>query len=351
MIKYEIYTWRMKENIEKYRELGNVYYAAKANSYAMFFLKDVPGLGFAISNYSQAKSAIEDGIQPSRLFVINTTLRERELIELHDCGIRKFTLNSLDKFRLLLSKGDCEELEVCVRIDFPGYKNSLINCSTTEAIEIVAMAKEYNLNGTGISLYRPDDNFGYNRKLSSLLSKFDGIDFINLGGIDKYSNCEIDVLKSSGKRLNLEVGSGIVNDAIITTSDIIKVDRESGVKKPTTYIITEIGIYSGLYDINKYPDRDFGMELNIEDWYFKLTPESKTPEIQRENLERVVIYGGSGNYDDFIGVFYTNNQLGFLSKYYLCKGKLILNKAGAYSTELITQYQKEADYSMYVDRV
>lgn len=322
----------MNNQYEYYSEAGTVWYPLKTNSNIIRELNSIftEKSGFLISCMTHYKKLKAEHISNDRIGMINVYAHDDIYRKLYKEGIRFFVFDSLQKLRVFAAKSNISECKISIRLSFEDiFENytSPIGASFKETQEMIDFLNNNNCLHIGLSIYFPEGykNLCCQRKVfSSLIELFSQISYISVGGLTENLS---EVKKITGKDIILEIG----NDLVVKKNQSSNVIRKKTVNGIYTLVIDR-GIYTGFFD-SILKQRNF--ELCI-----KSDNESEIKLYQHAGVKKtkLLLFGGSGNVDDFIGEFYIEDSA-------VCKieeGDLMnIKLSGAYFDELITLYGKD----------
>lgn len=339
---------KLIENINEYSELGNIYYPLKTNTNINLIrnlqpLVEKRDSGFLISSINHFEILKKLNINTSKMCFINVLAEDNTIKYLYDNGIRFFTFDNIYSVMNFEKYADLSKVKIAVRlstIQIFNNKFTHLGANLEDTLKILKFLKDNNCNDYGISFYIQNNLKKENGVLEKILEfiqkkyKNLGIDFVNIGGIDKAEKINRiileDLKKELGiKQINLEVGKYLVENTVELETKII---REKLVNNIKTVIIKN-GIYSGFFDILLY-DKKFSMYLkNKQDEEIKI----KFEKTEDEDSE-FMICGGSSDSGDKIGVAYINSKY----KNELKVGaKILIKDVGAYFEEFFMPYSSD----------
>lgn len=319
---------KMLSNISRFAEHGNVYYAMKANSSeSVVKIISKKTSNFSISNIEHYNVLNKLKIDSNNICVINVLLSNNELVYLYKKGVRFFTFDNFESLKVFINSiDDYKDLKISLRLNIAEVFNKEkvpFGATSNEIYKMMSFLKSKNIK-YGLSFYIQSEFKKNKNALIAILSyikrNFKDYQFTSISGISFLNNQEKSFIKRYRyicKEIILEIGTAIVNDAIIIKTPILRKIELTG----KDIVVIKNGIYSGFFDIllcnRKY---DFYIE-NTKLQYKKL-----------RNHRRIDIYGGSCDSRDFIGTFYIPKGLKI-------KGSILIKNAGAYFIDFLMAYQ------------
>lgn len=317
----------IKNNIKKYKEYGTVLYAAKTNftSYILEVINNYVD-GFMVSNIDQLDAL--EFVDINKIRSMNT---------LNNSLNAKLNYISVESVEDLIDIDSLQDKTICIRIaprakrvEEAVYLGTDIDNAEKIIKYIDGKCKSY-----GIGLYLPRkvanaENFRDEMIYISCGLKNYHLDFISIGGISKINNLNFlnDLKDISGvSNLILEVGEGILNDAVDLKTNIIR----HKILYDKHILIINSGIYDGMLDKFIYNKK---IDLFI--------PDANGDNIfSFRNDIPIYIYGNSTDSKDYIGKYYIKEKdIGLLDKY------IFVKNVGAYFNVFETKYGK--NYSKYM---
>lgn len=332
---------KLKENVNYYKNIGNIYYPVKANSNHLVLktLNEIFNMEdkFFISYIHHFEKLKELNIDSSYISLMNPLLSFNDYQYLYNQGVRSFTFDNFNIFKAALQYFDLDKTEWIFRLNlneiYPSFISN-IGCSFDEILEMINMLNNTNI---GISFYINEyikklDKKALKEILFFIKGKVTGIKFISIGGISDISKNDIDLIKQIKIDMNLEKiivepGKGLVYNAFSLKTDIIK----RSIYKNYDILTLETGIYNGLLDIVLKNKR-----FNLSIYNDKLIPLSKN----NWGIKRLLyIFGGSSDSSDFLGMYYIDEK-----NYKNIGNTIIISNCGSYFEEFIMDYGKDIEF-------
>lgn len=314
----------------------DIWYATKANSNSSLLTElDKSIDGFLSSSISYTKKLINTGVSPNKICTINVLEDENNLREHYLLGVRFFTVDNLPLVKRIYNFMNFSETSISIRLDLTEILDKGVchlGASVNNTEKIIGFLRSKRCRNIGISLYFTDmfkNSIDIQKTFSYIQDRYKDLDFISIGGVSKnIDDIKMFCMRGGFNKYILEIGDNLVKDRYIETK-ILRVKND----KTRIVLTIERGLYTGFFDAafkNKKYKMSVMFENNIVGDIFVDKPLCDYTEIY--------IFGGSGNYDDFLGVYYIKNDL---VKYLKENLKIKIHESGAYFDELVTLYGME----------
>lgn len=318
-------------------KIGRVWYPLKANS-SKEMINQIEQdanhqIGYLVSGIHHFNILQEMNIDTSRIGMINVLAPCKVYNELLSKGVSFYII---DDFKILKQFVEQNNSNICIgiRLSLSSiFKEHITHLGVTreECKEMIAYLKSQKCN-YGLTIYI-EDNYKDKRYqkiiFDYILANFREVPFLSIGGIT--SDFEVlKYLKGTYKgEINLEIGDELIKDKRNCDTEII---RKKIVNDSVTITINK-GIYTGFFDV-LLKNREFVMKIKDRPNCVLCNKKTKDRDILVE------VFGGSGNADDHIGKFYTNEE----TLFHLTDGNILtIQNTGSYFDELTTKYGYELE--------
>ena len=270
------------------------------------------------------------GVDPSKVILINTIIRDEAIKKLYQNNVRFFTFDNLSALINFSQYADLNTCKLLFRLSVNEvfHLHAHIGATSNEIKKMIQFIKIYN-EDFGISFYLPKEINNKNNSLKKML-KFiiknfskENISYLNISGIKKASSIDEELIKNIKKSLHLknvflEPGEYMLHDAIDLKTSIVRF--KNGKRK---LLIIKNGIFSGMLDRVLY-NKKFDISLVVDGKTIQLSPRIKL------GKTKVYVYGGSGDSADYLGKYYIEKEN---SNCFSKNQEIIIKNAGAYFEE------------------
>ena len=323
---------KLKQNINEYISLGNVYYAVKANSNPIIInlINECSNnkISFLVNNYLQYKKIKNLKINNEKICLTNVL--DDDLIKiLYKEGVRFFTFDDLSSIKAFEKYADTKNVDISIRLSINECFNTFtyMGAETKLTNEILNYVKD-KYRKIGISFYITEefkhDEDSLDRMFNFIKNNIDlNYQFISIGGVlyNEDTVLSINKIKDYIGEVIIETGTGLLNNVIDLKISIIK---NKLINNMNIFIIDN-GIYSGFIDKIIYN--------KIFNFYIK-DNKNKYP-INNDGNKKIFIYGSSCDSKDYIASYYVSTELLEMLKE---RKYIYVENTGMYFEEFITRY-------------
>lgn len=346
---------KLKENYNNISLYGPIFYPMKANTNTMVIntlyelYRNTEGLytknKFLISNMLHYEKLKKLNIPEDYIGLMNPLLSDDEIKRLYDSNVRFFVFDNIKKYKTFIKYANLQDTIIIFKLSiesiYPGIHSNLgINKKELEDIlksnHLICRDKTH----IGISIYFNQEvkdkypNSQYIRKAINYINKLkyiNELNFLEIGGlIDIKNDIQYfnNVCNKNGLKIILEPGRELLQDVMISKTDIIRIANSN--------ITLKDGIYTGMLDCILYKKK-FDIDIIFNNTIYPLYRTRQST----EQIE-VHLFGGSADSADKLGIYYINNK--DYKELIITPVKLlsaIIRNTGSYFEEFITTYNGE----------